>query len=67
MAVVRTTEIVAGSGKSFKDAMENGIKRATKTLDKVTGAWIQDQELVIKDGKIDEFRVRMKVTFVLKD
>ena len=67
MAVARTTEIVAGSGKSFKDAMENGIKRATKTLDKVTGAWIQDQELVVKDGKIDEFRVRMKVTFVLKD
>lgn len=67
MSVARTTEIVAGSSKSFKDAMENGIKRATKTLDNVSGAWVQDQELVIKDDKIAEYRVRMKVTFVLKD
>lgn len=66
MSVARTTEIIAGSNKSFKDAMENGIKRATKTLENVTGAWIQDQEVVIKDGSVDEYRVRMKVTFVLK-
>jgi len=67
MAVARTTEIVAGSPDSFKAAMKTGIARATKTLDKVTGAWIQDQEIVIDDGKIVEYRVRMKVTFVLKD
>lgn len=67
MAVARTTEIVAGSPDSFKGAIKAGVARATKTLDKVTGAWIQDQELVIDDGKIVEYRVRMKVTFVLKD
>lgn len=67
MPVARTTEIVAGSPDGFKAAMTASISRATKTLDQVTGAWIQDQELVIKDGKIVEYRVRMKVTFVLKD
>jgi flavin-binding protein dodecin len=67
MAVARTTEIVAGSPDGFKAAMKAGIARATKTLDNVTGAWIQDQELVIDNGKIKEYRVRMKVTFVLKD
>lgn len=67
MSVARTTEIVAGSPDGFKAAMKAGIARATKTLDNVTGAWIQDQELVIDDGKIKEYRVRMKVTFVLKD
>ena len=67
MSVARTTEIVAGSPDGFKAAMKAGITRATKTLDHVTGAWIQDQELVIDDGKIKEYRVRMKVTFVLKD
>ena len=65
MTIARTTEIIAGSPKSFEAAMEAGIKRATKTLDNVTGAWIADQEVVIKDGKIKEYRVRMKVTFVL--
>ena len=67
MSVARTTEIVASSTEGFKAAMKAGIARATKTLDNVSGAWIQDQELVIDDGKIKEYRVRMKVTFVLKD
>ncbi len=66
MSVARTTEIVASSPEGFKAAMKAGIARATKTLDNVSGAWIQDQELVIDDGKIKEYRVRMKVTFVLK-
>ena len=67
MSVARTTEIVAGSPDGFKSAIKAGIARATKTLDNVTGAWVQDQELVLDDGKIKEYRVRMKVTFVLKD
>jgi flavin-binding protein dodecin len=66
MTVARTTEIVAGSAKSFEAAFEAGVKRACKTLEQVSGAWIQDQEAIIKDGKIKEYRVRMKVTFVLK-
>ncbi len=67
MSVARTTEITASSNKSFEDAFEAGVKRGCKTLDNVTGAWIADQEAVIKDGKIKEYRVRMKITFVLKD
>lgn len=67
MSVARTTEIVASSPDGFKAAIKAGIARAAKTLDNVSGAWIQDQELVIDDGKIKAYRVRMKVTFVLKD
>ena len=55
MAVARTTEIVAGSPDGFKAAIKTGIARATKTLDNVTGAWIQDQEIVIDDDKIVEY------------
>ncbi len=66
MTVARTTEIIAGSSKSFDAAIASGLKRATKTLDNVTGAWIADQELIIDKGKVKEYRVRMKVTFVLK-
>lgn len=67
MAVARVTEITAGSSKSFKDAIEEGIDRANKTLKNVEGAWIQDQKVVVKGGKIVEYRVNMKVTFVLED
>ncbi len=67
MSVARVTEITSASEKSFKDAMEEGIERASKTLDNITGAWIANQELVVSGGKIKQYRVRMKVTFVLKD
>ena len=67
MSVARVTEITSASKKSFEDAMETGIDRATKTLDNVSGAWLANQEVVIDDGKIKEYRVRMKVTFILKD
>jgi hypothetical protein len=67
MSVAKTTEIIASSKKSFEDAMRAGIARACKTLDNVQGAWIQDQKVVVKNGKITEYRVAMKITFVLKD
>jgi len=66
MSVARVTEITASSKKSFEDAVENGIKRTNETLDNIEGAWIQDMKVKCKDGKISEFRVNMKVTFVLK-
>ena len=65
MSVARVTEITASSKKSFDDALKVGIDRATKTLKNVEGAWIQDQKVVIKGGKIVQYRVNMKVTFIL--
>lgn len=67
MAVAKVTEIIAESKKSFEDAVQQGIKRATKTLQGVTSAWVQDQQVKIKDGEITKYRVTLKVTFILKD
>ncbi|MDQ6437707.1 dodecin family protein [Mesorhizobium sp. LHD-90] len=67
MSVARVTEITASSSKSFQDAIENGIERASKTLKNVEGAWIQDQKIVVEDGRIVAYRVNMKVTFILTD
>jgi len=67
MSVAKVTEIIASSDKGFDDAITNGIKRANKTLKNIKGAWIKDQQLTVNDGKITEYRVVMKVTFVLKD
>ena len=66
MAVAKVTEITAGSPVSFEAAVQEGISRASKTIDKIQGAWINEQTLKIKDGTIEEYRVNMKVTFVLK-
>jgi flavin-binding protein dodecin len=67
MTVAKVSEITSTSPKSFEDAIERGIKRASKTLKNVTSAWIADQEVEIQKGKVTEYRVRMRVTFVLED
>jgi hypothetical protein len=67
MAVAKVTEIISSSPKSFEDAVENGIKRACKTLDNVSGAWIKGQKVVVQKGAIVEYRVQLNVTFVLND
>jgi flavin-binding protein dodecin len=67
MSVAKVTEIIAGSKKSFEKAIENGVSRAAKTLDNVTGAWVESQKVVVENGEITEYRVVMKVTFVLED
>ncbi|MBL8308794.1 MAG: dodecin domain-containing protein [Burkholderiales bacterium] len=61
MSVARVTEIIASSKKSFDDAISTGVDRACKTLQNVEGAWVQDQKVIIKKGKIVEYRVNLKV------
>ena len=66
MSVAKITEIAASSPKGFDDAIKTGIARANKTLKHIRGAWIKDQKVVVEKGKITEYRVTMKVTFVLE-
>jgi len=68
MSISRTTEIKSSSTTSFDDAMKKGIARAQKTLTNVRGAWIENQEIIIDEkGKISEYRVQMKITFILEE
>lgn len=68
MTVARVTEIKSSSTKSFDDAMRAGVARAHKTLKNVKSAWIENQEVLIDEkGEICEYRVQMKVTFILAD
>lgn len=66
MAVAKVIEVTAGSNKGLEDAIEAGMAKASDTLENVEGAWIQDIKVTCKNGKIDEWRVNMKVTFVLQ-
>jgi len=67
MSVARVTEITASSTESFDAAMKEGVERAARTLQNITGAWIQEQKVMIADGEISEYRVNMKISFVLND
>ncbi len=67
MAIARVTEIVSSSPASFEDAVQKGIERANETLQNVRGAWIQDQKVEVVNGRVTEYRVNLKVTFVLND
>jgi flavin-binding protein dodecin len=67
MSVAKVTEIKVSSPKSFDDAIREGITRANETLENVKSAWIKDYEVIVDDqGKIAEYRVLMRVTFILK-
>jgi len=67
MSISRITEVKSSSKVSFDDAMKKGIARAQKTLENVRGAWIWNQEVLVDGkGKITEYRVQMKITFILE-
>jgi flavin-binding protein dodecin len=67
MAVARVTEISSTSPKSFEDAVQQGIARATKTLRNVRSAWVKEMRVDVKGDQIAEYQVNLMVTFVLED
>jgi len=67
MTVARVTEISSTSTKGFEDAVNEGVARATKTLRNVTSAWVKEQRVDVKDGRIVEYQVNLLVTFILDD
>ena len=67
MSVAKVIEITATSARSFEDAIGSGIKRAGKTVQDVRGAWVKSMKVEVSDGRITQYRVVLKVTFVLTD
>ena len=65
-SVAKVIEITASSDTSFEVAVSNGIEKASESIKNITSAWVQDQSVKVKDGKVTKFRVVLKVTFVVK-
>ena len=63
MAIVKVIEILANSSKSWEDATKKAIKKASKSINNIRSAFVQSQSVVVKNGKVTEFRVNLKVTF----
>ena len=67
MSVAKVIELSATSTRSFEDAIQQGVARATKTLKNVEGAWVKEQQVSIENGRISRYRVNLLVTFILGD
>jgi flavin-binding protein dodecin len=67
MAVAKVIEITAASTDSFEDAIRQGIAKASETVRNIQAAWVKEQQVKVSDdGSIREYRVDLKVTFVLE-
>lgn len=67
MAVLKVIEIMADSEKSWKDAAENAVAQASKTVKNIKSVWIKDQDALVRNGKIAQYRVVTKITFAVED
>ena len=67
MSIAKVTEITASSKNGFDDAVAKGIKRAGKTLKNIKSAWVNEMSVKVEDNEVQEYRVNMKLTFVLDD
>lgn len=67
MSVAKVIEITSSSTRSFEEAIHTGIARVNNSVEQVQGAWIQEQKVVVNKGKVTEYRVNMKVTFIVLD
>lgn len=66
MSVAKVVEVNASSTKSFEDAIQTGINKVTETVKNIQGAWINEQKVVVKDNKIAEYRVNLKISFLVE-
>lgn len=67
MSVAKVSEISSTSKKSFEDAIEQGLARASKTIRNIRSAWIKEQHVRLENGRASEYQVNMMVTFVIDD
>lgn len=67
MAVAKVTEIIASSSKSVEDAVREGVKRASETINDIQGVWVKDTKATVSNGEITEWRCTLKITFVVND
>jgi len=65
MAVAKTIEIISSSPESIEAAVREGIAKAAETVNGIEGAWVQDTKVIVRDNRVAEWRVTLKVTFVV--
>lgn len=67
MAVARVTEVIGISPLGWKEALDEALNRASKTLRNITHVQIMGQDANIEKGRIREYRITCNFTFILED
>lgn len=67
MSVCKIIEISSSSHKGFEDAITAGIARASETIKHIQGAWVSEQKVVVEKGKVVDYRVTLRLTFLLEE
>lgn len=65
MSVAKVIEVTSSSPGSFEDAVKQGVEKAAESLHGMRSVWVSEQHAVVEDGKVTEFRVTMRISFVL--
>ncbi len=66
MAILKVIEILGDSTKSWEDATAKAVKKASKSIKEIRSAFVQSQSVTVKDGKVKDYRVNLKITFLVK-
>lgn len=66
MAVLKVIEVMADSQQSWQDAAEQAVKEASKSVKNIKSVWIKDQDALVRDGAIAEYRVTTRITFAVE-
>ncbi|MEX0272759.1 MAG: dodecin family protein [Flavobacteriaceae bacterium] len=66
MSVLKVIEVLSNSDKSWEDATKRAVAQAAKSVKNIRSVYIQDQSAIVKDDKVTEFRVNVKITFEVK-
>lgn len=66
MAVMKVIELLSDSKVSWEDATARGVVKASGSINGIKSAFVQSQSVTVKNGKVDKYRVNLKVTFEVK-
>ena len=66
MPVGKIIELVGTSSRGFEDAINEAVRRSSRTVKNIRGVDVVGQKAIVKDGKITEYRVNLKLSFGLE-
>ena len=66
MAILKVIEVLSNSKESWEDATSRGVEKAAKSVKNIKSAFVQNMNVTVEDGKVDEYRVNLKITFEVK-
>ena len=67
MSVAKTIELSGQSSRSYEDAIREAVEWASSTLRNIRSVWVKEFEAVVENDRVSEYRVLVKVTFVLDE